>query len=239
MSGRTRIVSLDDPRLPEFQQALKLFTRVFPAAERIDRRYFDDVMAEKRLGLMFPFNTYFFVALRGGKVVGFCSGTYMAVVNMGFVGYLAVDPAMKGAQIGSRLRRRMVEAMRRDARANGCTDLSGVAGEVETDNPWLRHLVERRGALALDFDYRQPALRPGTREVPLTLYIEPTSRHAPRSLPTWQVKALVYALYRRLYRVRFPLRLASFRRMLHALDGRRRIGRRELPPARPRAGVRE
>ncbi|MCM2257180.1 MAG: GNAT family N-acetyltransferase [Vicinamibacteria bacterium] len=239
MSERTRIVALDDPQTPEFQQALKLFTRVFPAAERIDRRYFDDVMAEKRLGLMFPFNTYFFVALRRDQVIGFCSGTYMAVVNMGFVGYLAVDPAMKGAQIGSRLRRRLVEAMRKDARANGCTDLAGVAGEVETDNPWLRHLVERKGALALDFDYRQPALRPGTREVPLTLYIEPASRHTPRSLPTWQVKALVYALYRRLYRVRFPLRLASFRRMLRALDGRRRIGQRPLPPPRRYGAKRE
>ena len=239
MSGRVTIAAVTDPRDPHFPSALRLFNRVFPAAERIDRRYFDDVMREKRLGLLFPFNTHFFVARRAGKVIGFCSGTYMAVVNMGFVGYLAVDPRLKGGQIGSRLRRRLVEAMRRDARRNGHADLRGVAGEVETDNPWLRHLVAHKGVLALDFDYRQPPLRPGEPDVPLTLYVEPVGGHRLASLPAWEVRALVYALYRRLYRVRFPLRVRAFRTMLAALEGRRRIGRRKLPAARPRAGVRE
>jgi len=224
---RIVIESLDDHRNPSFRAALRLYNRIFPAKEKIDHRYFVELLQEKRLGLLFPFNVHFLVARSGGRVVGLATGSYLAVVNMGFVGYLAAAPKTKGSRIGVRLRSRLVEEMRRDARAAARPDLDAVMGEVEGDNPWLRHLVSRRGALALDIDYRQPSLRAGEPTVPLVLYLEPIA--APiRSLSTRRVRAILYAIQRRVYRLRFPLREPTFRRVLRSLENRRRVGVRRL-----------
>ena len=226
------IESVSDHRHPFFIAALRLYNRVFPAEEKIDRRYFRDMLEEKRLGLLFPFNLHFLVARRGDRVVGLATGSYLAVVNVGFVGYLAVGRRSAGAQIGTRLRRRLVEEMRRDARASGHRDLDAVMGEVERDNPWLRHLVRERRVFALDLDYRQPPLRGQAHDVPLVLYMEPVGRRI-RSLPADRVKALLYAIYRRLYRIRFPLRVPSFAYMLQQLEGRQSVGRLRLEELSP------
>ncbi len=237
--GREVVIdSLIDHRHPSFSGMMRLFNRVFPPKEKIDRGYFEQILAEKRMGLLDPFNTHVLVARRGRRVVGFATGTYLAVVNMGFVGYLAVDPALKGLRLGNRLRRRLVKELRRDATAAGHDDLDGVLGEIERPNPWLRHLVRERSALALDLDYRQPPLRPDEPQVPLVLYIEPIARPIKR-MPTARVRAVLYAIYRRLYRLRFPLREPSFRAMLRSLGTRRVIGPLRLAPekARPRAAT--
>lgn len=227
---RIAIESLDDHRNPSFRSALRLYNRTFPTKEKIDHRYFVELLQEKRLGLLFPFNIHFLVARAGGRVVGLATGSYLAVVNMGFVGYLAATPRMKGARIGVRLRSRLVEVMRRDARASGRADLDAVMGEVEADSPWLRHLVRQRGALALDFEYQQPALGKGSPTVPLVLYMEGVARPI-RSVPGRRMQAILYAIQRRVYRMRFPLRGATFRRMFRSLEGRRTVGSRPLPRA--------
>lgn len=221
------IESLSDQRHPAFSAALRLYNRVFPEKERIDRRYFVDMLREKRMGLLFPFNIHFLVARSGKRVLGLATGSYLAIVNIGFVGYLAVDPRLKGSRIGSRLRHRLVEEIRHDARAVGRRDLFAIMGEVEANNPWLRHLVKKNRVLALDLDYRQPALSDNAPAVPLVLYVEPL-RAPMRSLPTAQLRTLLYAIYRRVYRMRFPLRDRAFRRMLKQLDARQRVGARRL-----------
>lgn len=227
------IESVYDHRNPLFEQAIRLYTGVFPKKERIDRAYFKQLLDEKRLGLLFPFNFHFLVAKLEGRVVGLVTGNYLAVVNMGFVGYLAVAPALKGRRVGSRLRRRLVEDMRRDARACGRDDLAAVLGEVEAENPWLHHLVRTRGAFAFDIDYRQPALRERSGEVPLVLYAQPIARPI-RRVSADETRALLYAIYRRLYRVRFPLRNPTFKRILKGLEGRRSVGRKKLASKRGR-----
>jgi len=113
IARRLRIESVDDHRHPAFTAALKLYDSVFPEKERIGREYFVELLAEKRLGLLEPFNLHFLVARKQGRVVGLATASYLAVVNMGFVGYLAVDPQLKGARIGSRLRARLVAVLRR------------------------------------------------------------------------------------------------------------------------------
>lgn len=228
-SSRLRIVSIDDSADARFGAAFRLYRSAFPPSERIGRAYFEQLFAEKRLDLLSPFNFHFLVAVLGERVAGFISGTYLAIANVGFVGYLAVEPQTKGRSVGSRLRKRFVELVRRDARAAGYGDALGVVGEVEVDNRWLSHL-RSKGALALDFDYYQPAID-GANVVPLVLYLEPFGRGV-RSVPTLTLRRLLYALYRRLYRVRFPLADPQFRRMLRQLEGRVRVGSRTLPPPR-------
>jgi len=223
---RLVIESVSDHRSPLFSGALRLYNRVFPAEERIDRRYFAQILEEKRLGVLFPFNLHFLVARVGDRVVGLSTGSFLALVNVGFVGYLAVAPGTTGARVGSRLRARLVREFRRDARAAGHGELFGVMGEVEAANPWLRHLA-RDGALALDLDYRQPSLGEGQPHVPLVLYLEGVGRRL-ASVPTDRVRGLLYAIYRRIYRIRFPLRHPAMKHMLRQLAGRRRVGRRRV-----------
>ena len=232
MTARRTVVveSLDDHRNPLFSEALRLYRRVFPEKERIDRAYFVSILEEKRRGLLEPFNLHFLVARAEGRVRGLAVGSYLAVVNLGFVGYLAVDPAYSGAGMGRLLRERLVRALRRDARAAGHAELLGVLGEVEAENPWLSHLLRNPRLLPLDIQYRQPALGRNVPAVPLVLYLEATRRPI-RSLPVKRVRALLYAIYRRVYRIRFPLRNPAFRAMMRELKGRRTVGRRKLRTA--------
>jgi hypothetical protein len=71
----------------------------------------------------------------------------------------------------------------------------------------------------------------------MVLYYQPLDR--PRTwLAANELKKLLYTLWRRPYRVSKPLRREAFRRMMRALEGRRRIGQRELPPPRPKSADR-
>lgn len=235
---RLRISAVSSAREPMFARAFALYCAAFPASERIGREYFRNIFEEKRLGLLTPFNFHFLVAHYGERVAGFISGTYLAIANIGFVGYLAVRPSEAGRKVGSRLRQRLAELMRRDSLAAGHSSLRGIMGEIEETNPWLQ-TIRRRGALAIDLRYLQPSTD-GTAVVPLVLYLQPASGRKIRSLPTADLRRVLYAIYRRLYRIRFPLRQPEFRRMLRQLEGRDRVG--ALPVtggrrARPRPGA--
>lgn len=228
-SNRLRISAVSSARDPLFRRAFSLYSAVFPASERIGREYFRNLFEEKRLGLLAPFNFHFLVAHQGPSVAGFISGTYLAIANVGFVGYLAVRPSKAGQHVGSSLRKRLVSLVQRDAVAARHSALRGMMGEIEADNPWLE-TIRRRGSLVLDLDYFQPSTD-GTSVVPLALYLQPTSGRKVRSLPASDLRRVLYAIYRRLYRIRFPLKQPEFRRMMRELEGRDRVG------ARPKAGL--
>ncbi|MEO8499938.1 MAG: hypothetical protein ABI565_03420 [Vicinamibacteria bacterium] len=233
-ADRLRISEIKSARDPLFKKSFALYSRVFPPSETIDREYFRNVFEEKRLGLLSPYNFHFLVAHQGNRVLGFVTGSYLAIVNLGFVGYLAVGPNTGGRKVGSKLRGRLIRVMHDDARAAGHADLMGMMGEVEEGNPWL-HRMRRHGALAFDLDYMQPSTD-GTSAVPLVLYLEPLGGRRLRSLPATTLRRLLYAVYRRLYRIRFPLKEPEFRRMLRQLEGRARVGARPLrdeAPLRP------
>jgi len=224
------IESVSDDRNPLYLDSVDLYNRAFPDSERSDPRYFAHTLEEKRLDLLYPFNFHYLVARANDRAVGLATGHYLALVNMGFVGYLAVQPSIKGARVGSRLRHRLLKEMRRDARAAGYKDLLAVVGEVEAVNPWLRHLIRNRGAFALDIDYHQPALGTHLDDVPLVLYVEPIGRPIKR-IRAADVQKLLYALYRRIYRIRFPLKNRTLARMMAELEGRQWVGAKKLPRA--------
>ncbi len=83
-------------------------------------------------------------------------------------------------------------------------DISGlVLGDSDSKfERWLKAQIEEVLLFAFEPRY-QPALRRGRRPVPLVLYVEPVDRSL-RRLRVEQVRALLYAVYRRVYRVRFP-----------------------------------
>ncbi len=224
-----RVREIRSSRDPAFAAAHALLRRIFPKSEMMPRRSWVQVLREREQGLWTDLNWHLFVALREGGVIGAASGSYLGNVNVGVIGYVAVDAAARAAGFGPRLRRALVRAFTRDARDVNGTTLRAVVGEVHADNPWLRVLVSRHHALALDFPYYQPALHRTEKGVPLVMYYEPIGARR-RWLSAGEVRRLLYTMWRRAYRVPSPLKDANFRRMLRALDGRRRIGPRVLLP---------
>ncbi|HEU4990209.1 MAG TPA: GNAT family N-acetyltransferase [Gemmatimonadaceae bacterium] len=224
-----RVREIRESRDPAFDAAHGLLRRIFPRSEMMPRRAWVQVLREREQALWTDLNWHLFVAERGGRVIGAASGSYLGNVNVGVIGYVAVDRAARAKGLGPRLRRALVRGFRRDARDVHGADLRAVVGEVHDDNPWLRTLVSRHHALALDFPYYQPALHRSEPGVPLVMYYEPVG--VPRHwLSAAEVRRLLYTMWRRAYRVASPLKDRNFRRMLRALHGRRRIGVRPVLP---------
>jgi hypothetical protein len=231
---RVRIRPVRDAADPEFDTGYALLRRTFPRTELLPKRDWRHLMHERNAGLWTDLGWHFLVAERGRRTIGAASGTYLGTVNVGVVGYVAVDARDRSGGIGPRLRRGLRAGFERDARRLGRRGLEAIVGEVAESNPWLRHLVRREGAIALDFPYYQPSLTPRRVTVPLVLYYQPllTPR---RSLSAAWLRRLLYTLWRRPYRVAKPLSRPAFRRMLRALQGRTRVGQRALPPLPRRA----
>lgn len=220
-----RVREIRTAKDPAFAPAHRLLRRIFPRAEMMPRRAWIQVLREREQGLWTDLNWHLIVAEREGAVIGAASGSYLGNVNVGIVGYVAVDAAARAKGLGPRLRRALVRGFTRDAKDWNDTDLTAVVGEVHAYNPWLRILVSRHHAIALDFPYFQPALHRGEKPVPLVMYYEPIGA-ARRWLQVGEVRRLLYTMWRRAYRVANPLSDPNFRRMLRALHGRRRIGSR-------------
>lgn len=230
MSG-VRIWEIRGAADPGLGRAHRMLMRLFPRAELLPVREWRYVLAERDAGVWSDLTWHLLIAELNGRTVGAASGNYLGSLNVGIIGYVAVAPAVRSRGLGPRLRRRLAALFGTDAQAIRGRPLEALVGEVHAVNPWLHHLVRREGAVALDFAYCQPALGHGARAVPLVLYYQRLDRR-PRAVPASVVRRLVYALWRRAYRVPRPLRSAIFRRMLRDLAGRRVIGQRALPTPR-------
>jgi len=224
------IAGEDDPAL---RGAYTLLRRTFPPKELVPLGEMQNSLREREARVLTDLRWHMIVALRGEEVVGVGSGTYLGSLNVGIIGYLTVDPEERAGGLGARVRARLRKAFEQDALTIRSESLTALVGEVEADNPWLDYLVRRRGALALDFPYLQPEVRSDREPVPLVLYYQPLRRPIKR-LPAATVRQLVFALWRRGYRIAAPMRDPRFRRMLRALEGRRTVGQIHLPSARQR-----
>jgi GNAT superfamily N-acetyltransferase len=167
-----------------------------------------------------------------GEPVAAVSGAYLEDVNAGYIAYLAVAEEQRGRLLGRGLRARLVEAFRADARRVHGADLLWAVGEVRRESPWLRTLVRDGRAIPFDLPYFHPWL-PRRAEGMYVLYREPVADHRPE-LPTDEVERLLYAIWHRSYRIRYPLQSDTFRYMLSRLKGRETVGThpdfaREIP----------
>lgn len=214
------VVRADDPAAGK---AHDLIARTFRKNELVGRSEWRHTLEEREAGFESDIRWHLVVAEVGGSVIGVSTGTYLGDVNTGVIGYLAVGRKARGLGVGPKLRTRLRSLFRRDARQVRREPLRAVVGEVRRDNPWLRTLIRRDGALALDFGYFQPRLRPGSRSIPLVLYYEALDR-VRRRVPSALIRNLLYATWRRIYRIPRPLSNPAFRRMLAELDARPSIG---------------
>lgn len=225
-TNRTRvreILSADDL---SFNTAYLLLRREFPHAEMLPVRVWRNAMRERDAGLWTDISWHLIVAERSARIIAAATGSYLGNVNVGFIGYIAVSPAVRTHGLGPRLRRALRRKFETDAHHAGHKRLGAIVGEVRRSNPWLRHLV-REGAIALDFPYFQPSLDDDNEPVPLVLYYQPLGA-TKKTLGAAELRRLLYTMWRRMYRIDEPLANPEFRRMLRSLEGRRRIGQTDL-----------
>lgn len=223
-----RIREIVDPRDSSLKPAYALLKETFPREERVTFREWQGSLREKSSRVLTDSAWHLLVAERDGEVVGLNSGTYLGSLNLGLIGYLATTPDVRSTGVGTRLRSRLRRVFERDARQIAGEPLDGILGEVSAQNPWLRTLARRPNVLALDFPYYQPSLEPGDEPSPFVLYYEQL-RTVRSSLPVSELRRILYAIWRRSYRISRPLDDPAFRAMLRALSKRRTIGRRHIP----------
>ena len=222
------IVTPDDDAI---RAAHDLLRAAFSRHERVSLAEWRATLQERARGVWTDYAWHLLVAERRGRVLGIATGTYLGNVNIGVIGYLAIDASARAAGLGTRLRRRLRAAFLRDARALVGRELAGIVGEVSPDNPWLDALARKPEVLVLDLPYFQPRLHPGDKPSPFVLYYESIGRPR-RWLSATEIRRMIYAIWRRAYRISRPLERPAFRRMLRSLAGRNRIG--PLPAYRRR-----
>jgi hypothetical protein len=223
---------------PAFRQAYALLQATFPPSELVPAADFLRTLRESTAGVWADLLWHMVIGQRGERLLGVATGTYLGSLNLGLIGYLAVRKGLRSVGLGPKLRNRLLRSFDADAKLQHGHATDGVVGEIEHDNPWLRRLVRHHGAIPLDIPYLQPPVRPTEPEVPLVLYYQPLRRER-RRLPVAEVRQILYAIWRRSYRVTAPMEDHRFRRMLRSLDGRRWVGARTLPPARSVGRVHE
>jgi hypothetical protein len=229
MKGRTQIREIQSPHDSALEGAYALLRRTFHSDERVPLSEWRQSLAERESRVWTDIAWHLFVAIREGDVIGLASGNYLGNVNIGVIGYLAIEPHIRARGLGGRLRLRLRRAFERDALRVTGRKLLGIIGEVAADNPWLRKLASHPRVLPLDFLYFQPRLHPKDKPTPFVLYYESIARPR-RSIPVAELRRILYTVWRRVYRIGRPLERPDFRRMIRSLEGRRRVGALRLTP---------
>lgn len=223
-SSLARLHEVLDERDPRAEAALELIAGAFRRPERQPLAELRSEIAEKRLGLLTAMDFHLLVAVgEDGAVQGTVAGMYLEGVNAGYVTYLAVGPRFQGRRLAPRLREALVERFRADARAAGFDDLAWVLGEVQGDSPWLQRLLRTRGAVTFDLRYRHPGVPQDGSPDGHVLYRQPVGDRR-EELPVTLVRRILYAIYRRGYRIPYPLDSPGFRAMLAELEDRITVG---------------
>jgi hypothetical protein len=212
-----RIVEIVDERGALADGALALIEELFPSHERQPLSELRSEIEEKRRRLLLPFDFHLFAAVHPpGRIVGVVAGAYLAGINAGFVTYLGVRREARDEGVAAAVRAALVDAFRADARRAGHDELAWVLGEVRTEGHWLASLVRNRGAIPFDLTYYHPGMMLESGPA-YALYREPFGDHR-REIPADEVRRIIYAIWRRGYRVRYPLERPTFQAMLSELD---------------------
>jgi len=220
MGEDSRVVEVRDERTELARAAIELIQRsigdVQPMADLLSE------LEECRRGLPSGGDYHLLAALdEGGEPVSAAAGVYLPSVRAGFITYLAVKRELRNRQLGRTLRAHLLDRFHADARAEGAA-LAWTVGEVRRESAWLRTLVQGGRAIPFHLGYFHPWM-PLRAEGRYVLYREPAAD--PRAeIPSHEVARLLFAIWRRAYRIRYPLQSETFCYMLRGLEGREMIG---------------
>lgn len=221
MADEMRTVEISDERDPLARPTLELITESIWDVQPVE-----DLLAELeegRRGLPSGGGYHLFAMVDGeGKPAAAAAGIYLEAANAGFITYLAVREDVRGMQLGRGLRAHLVDSICAEARRTRGADPAWTVGEVRRESPWLRTLVSAGRAIPFAFPYFHPWM-PRRSEGRYVLYREPLA-DTRAELPADEVVRLVYAIWRRAYRIRFPLQNDIFCYMLRSLEAHHTIG---------------
>jgi hypothetical protein len=215
------VVRVRDERDPLARAALELIVTAIGDVQPVD-----DLLSEIEEGRrgMYSGGGYHLLAMLDpeGEPMAAAAGIYLRGIGAGFVTYLAVRADQRRRLRGRRLREHLVESIRGEAMHLDGREPRWTVGEVRRGSPWLRTLVRAGKAIPFDFPYFHPWM-PRASEGRYVLYREPISD--PRTaLPAVEAARLVYGVWRRAYRIRFPLQSELFRYMLGEIEARGTVG---------------
>jgi N-acetylglutamate synthase-like GNAT family acetyltransferase len=219
--GEMRVVLVDDERTPLAAETLELIATSIGDVQPVNDLLSE--IEERRREMPSGGDAHLLAMVDGdGRAAAAAAGIYLEEVNAGFITYLAVRHDLRGRLLGRGLRGHLVESIRAEARRKHGADPAWVVGEVRSGSPWLQTLVGAGQVVPFDFPYFHPWM-PRRSEGKYVLYREPLAdRRA--ELPAQEVVRLVYAIWRRAYRIRFPLQSETFCYMIDRVNAGGTIG---------------
>jgi GNAT superfamily N-acetyltransferase len=218
------ILEIIDERSREAEEALELIAESFDRSDRHAISELKSEIEEKRHRLLGPFDFHLLAMLDDrGSVVATAAGVYLPGLNSGFITYLVVSRRQRGRKLGHHLRSALVDCFEANAEITGAGELRWVLGEVRLDSPWLMTLVKTGSVIPFDLDYFHPGSHPGSSDERYVLYREVVSDARAR-IPAVETARILYAIYRRAYRVRYPLERENFRAMIEQVEQADEIG---------------
>jgi hypothetical protein len=221
VDGEMRVVAVDDERAPLATEALELIATSIGDVQPVNDLLSE--IEERRRGMPSGGDAHLLAMVDGdGRAAAAAAGIYLEGVNAGFITYLAVRKDLRGALLGRGLRGHLVDSIRAEAQRKHGTDPAWIVGEVRSGSPWLRTLVGAGAVIPFDFPYFHPWM-PRRSEGKYVLYREPLA-DGRAEIPAQEVVRLVYAIWRRAYRIRFPLQSETFCYMLERLHAAGTIG---------------
>lgn len=215
--GEMRVVDVDDERTPLAREALNLIARAIGDVQPVSDLLSE--IEERRRGMPSG-GDYHLLAMVDPeeRVAASAAGIYLEGVNAGFITYLAVRKDLRGQELGRTLRGHLVDSMRAEARRKTGADPAWTVGEVRAESPWLQTLVHAGQAIPFGFPYFHPWM-PLRAEGRYILYREPLADRR-TEIPAHEVVRLVYNIWRRAYRIQFPLQSDTFCYMVDRLQSR-------------------
>jgi GNAT superfamily N-acetyltransferase len=218
------IIEIIDERSREAEEALELIAESFDRNDRHAISELKSEIEEKRHRLLGPFDFHLLAIVDGrGSVVATAAGVYLPGLNSGFITYLVVSRRKRGRKLGRHLRSALVDCFEANAEITGDGELRWVLGEVRRDSPWLMTLVRTGSVIPFDLEYFHPGSHPESSDERYVLYREVLSDSRER-IPAVETARILYAIYRRAYRVRYPLERENFRTMIEQVEQREEIG---------------
>ena len=216
-----QVVVVDDERTELATEALELISHAIGDVQPVNDLLSE--VEERRRGMPSG-GDYHLLAMvdDDGRAAAAAAGIYLEGVNAGFITYLAVRQDLRGALLGRGLRRHLVDSICEEARRKTGADPAWVVGEVRRGSPWLQTLVGAGKVIPFAFPYFHPWMSRRS-EGRYVLYREPLA-DARRELPAEEVVRLVYAIWRRAYRIRFPMQSETFCYMVDRLQAAGTIG---------------
>jgi GNAT superfamily N-acetyltransferase len=216
-----RVVTVDDERTPLATEALEMISTSIGDVQPVNDLLSE--IEERRRGMPSGGDAHLLAMVDdAGRAAAAAAGIYLEGVNAGFITYLAVRHDLRGKLLGRALRGHLVDSIRAEAQRKHGADPAWIVGEVRSGSPWLRTLVGAGQVIPFGFPYFHPWM-PRRSEGRYVLYREPLAD--PRAeLPAQEVVRLVYAIWHRAYRIRFPLQSETFCYMLERLQAAGTIG---------------